>query len=71
VYLRETPHFIHSATRKPIAEKLAPTLGAPDIPTLKERLTERAGKLARIWSRGVGLQRQPLTQEQIDRIGTR
>lgn len=70
VYLRETPHFIHNAARKTVAEQLATTFGAPDVPTLKARLTERAGKLARIWG-NIGPRRQPLTNEQVERIGTK
>lgn len=68
VYLRETPLFIHRAARTPIAQQLASALGAPDVPTLRTRMKERAGKLARIWSYGG---RQPLTNEQVERIGTR
>jgi len=69
VYLREAPDFIHTATRKTIAERLAPALGTPDVAALKARLLERAGKLARLWRNG--FYDQPLTKEQVERIGTR
>lgn len=70
VYLRDTPDFVHSAARTAVAERLATTLRTPDVATLKARLKERAGKLANIWG-NVGMRRQPLTTEQVDRIGTR
>jgi hypothetical protein len=69
VYLRETPDFIHSATRTPTAQRLATALGTPDVPTLKGRLLERAGRLANLWRNG--FYDQPLTSEQVERIGTR
>jgi hypothetical protein len=71
VYLRATPPFIHSATRIAIAQRLATTLGTPDVATLKTRLNERASKFSRLWSRGLGYYQQPLTNEQIMSIGTR
>ncbi|HYR28236.1 MAG TPA: hypothetical protein VEU30_07195 [Thermoanaerobaculia bacterium] len=58
--------------RRPHTDRaeLATTLGAPDVATLKERLTERAGKLAPIWS-NVGRHSHPLTRDQIEGIGTK
>jgi hypothetical protein len=68
VYLRETPHFISSATRTATAQRLATALGTPDVATLKTRLLERAGRLAELWRNGY---RQPLTSQEVQRIGTR
>lgn len=71
VYLCETPHFIHNATRTAIASRLATTLGTPNITTLKARLKERREKIAKIWSQGSGYHRQSITDEQIELICTR
>ena len=69
VYLRETPDFLHSATRTATAQRLATALGTTDVATLKARLLERAGRLANLWRNG--FYDQPLTSEQVERIGTR
>jgi hypothetical protein len=68
VYLDETPRFLHDAQRRATAERLASALGVPDVPTLKTRLRERAGRLGTFW----GMEyEQPLTDEQVARIGTK
>lgn len=69
-YLRVAPAFINSAARAKTAARLARTLGLPDVATLKNRLRERAGKLPQLFGGGMYLH-SPVSEEQIQRIGTR
>ncbi len=69
VYLRETPDFLHAASRTATAQRLAIALGVPDVVSLKSRLLERAARLSRLWQNG--FYDQPLTKEDIERIGSR
>jgi hypothetical protein len=44
--------FLRASTRRVFAQQLALSLGLPDIPTLRDRLTERRGTLTEMWSYG-------------------
>jgi hypothetical protein len=68
-YMRNAPRFIQNASRATTATRLATALGLADVNTLRTRLLERSGRLARLW-REPGFE-QPVHTEDIERIGTR
>ena len=44
--------FLRESVRSEVAQKLARSLGLPDIPTLRSRLTERQNALTDMWTSG-------------------
>ncbi len=52
VYTKQPARFLKEATRREFAQQLALSLGLPDIPTLRNRLTERREALTMIWNYG-------------------
>jgi hypothetical protein len=67
-YLESAPGFIRDAQRSAVAECLVRALRLPDISTLQKRLFDRAGRLDKLFG---GWWDQPLSNEDIARIGTR
>ena len=69
LYLQRAPMFMRSAEVSQTAEKIAKVLKTGNIAELKKRLTERAPRLAKLFSSGWW--DYPIRTEDIERIGTR
>ena len=52
VYMEHPARFIRESIRQELAQQLALALGLPDVPTLKNRFTERGGSLTEMWTYG-------------------
>lgn len=69
LYLGRAPAFLVSAERKRIADELVKTFGVPDIETMRKRLIECVPILEKLFNSGIWM--QPITTQNIHRIGTR
>jgi hypothetical protein len=67
LFMKGAPRFIRDAESAAVARRLAVALGIPDVLMLRERLTQRAGRIKQLWRSGFW--DQPLRQVDIDRIG--
>ncbi|GHO94827.1 hypothetical protein KSF_048750 [Reticulibacter mediterranei] len=64
--------YLYKAVRGDFAEQLARSLGVPDVPTLRSRLTERQNTLTIMWTSGSNvIWFDPLERFDIDSIGSR
>ncbi len=72
VLMGKPASFLQKAVRGEVAEQLARALGLPDVPTLRNRLSERRGALTSMWTYGFNSPWfDPLERFDIDSIGSR
>jgi hypothetical protein len=69
LFMKHAPAFIKNAEQTKTAQRIVNMLGLKTIDEFKARLSERVGKLARLFRDG--LWDLPIQQKDIDRIGTR
>lgn len=72
VPMEQLARFLQGSVRNELALQLARSLGLPDIPTLRNRLTERRNTLTNMWSYGYNTPWfDPLERFDINTIGSR
>lgn len=69
LYLHRAPMFLRNAEHKPVADALVRLTRVSDVDQLKKRLIECVPLLEKLFSNGIWM--QPITKQDIDRIGTR
>ncbi|MHB8599177.1 MAG: hypothetical protein ACYDER_20485 [Ktedonobacteraceae bacterium] len=66
--MQQTPFYLQEAIRIKYAQHLLQSFGVEDLPTLRTRLQERAGKVAELWRNGFW--HYPMARFDFSTIGT-